>query len=434
MWACDSVVLNEEMVSFRDHHPSGAASPEDLKVQKETCTREEKLKEKKNSRETQEKLKSKWCGHFDTSHDSRQEEKPRRLFRPVRGVDLKIAWQIHAREMRRCQIRSDPGSLGGWKSPTMSYLYRSCGAGFGCEILGAGILGFLVNFPRNFIDCSSYFRRNSTFVSNFWIFWPIGMRWHEECWVRWRNASDYAPLIPQSLCLSLGTRGWSRFLQGGLVALCLFKDGRLHQHVPQPEQIGIQVAQAWSNMKLLIGAWSAHGLVRWVDREICCRKKDEESEENRQNMAKQVNQKQSVDYTVHHAQTHPFDQIPLLIGMGTSIVAEPALKCSERPEWAEGSCLFPKHRRAHLRCDAGCGGNVLWCGLLLGIPRACHFSALQSSHWEARWGKHCWHPDLATVYSPSLADSRLDYLICLYDCLHLGSHQGSVQLDWLPAA
>ena len=29
-----------------------------------------------------------------------QEEKPRRLFRPVRGVDLKIAWQIHAREMR----------------------------------------------------------------------------------------------------------------------------------------------------------------------------------------------------------------------------------------------------------------------------------------------------------------------------------------------
>lgn len=28
-------------------------------------------------------------------------EKPRRLFRPVRGVDLKIAWQIHAKEMRR---------------------------------------------------------------------------------------------------------------------------------------------------------------------------------------------------------------------------------------------------------------------------------------------------------------------------------------------
>lgn len=229
------------------------------------------------------------------------------------------------------------------------------------------------------------------------------MRWHEECWVRWRDASDYAPLIPQSLCLSLGTRGWSRFLQGGLVALCLFKDGRLHQHVPQPEQIVvwsclIRVAQAWSNMKLLIGTWSAHGLVRLVDRQNCCRKKDEESEENRQNMAKQVNQKQSVDYTVHHAQTHPFDQIPLLIGMGTSIVAEPALKCSERPEWAEGSCLFPKHRRAHLQCDTGCGGNVLWCGLLLGIPRACHFSALQRSHWEARWGKHCWPPDLATVY------------------------------------
>lgn len=30
-----------------------------------------------------------------------QEEKARRLFRPVRGVDLKIAWQIHARELRR---------------------------------------------------------------------------------------------------------------------------------------------------------------------------------------------------------------------------------------------------------------------------------------------------------------------------------------------
>lgn len=72
--------LRNEMVSFRDHHPSGAASPEDLKVQKE--------------------------------------EKPRRLFRPVRGVDLKIAWQIHAREMRNAECDEET-------RPIMRLLYRS---------------------------------------------------------------------------------------------------------------------------------------------------------------------------------------------------------------------------------------------------------------------------------------------------------------------
>jgi len=70
--------LRNEMVSFNDNHPA-RASPDSI--------------------------------------DIRKEEKARRLFRPVRGVDLKIAWQIHARELRLHECDEET-------RPIMRLLYR----------------------------------------------------------------------------------------------------------------------------------------------------------------------------------------------------------------------------------------------------------------------------------------------------------------------
>eukprot|EP00434_Breviolum_minutum_P007426 symbB.v1.2.006551.t1/scaffold391.1/size216359/6 len=70
--------LRNEMVSFNDNHPR-RASPDSI--------------------------------------DIRKEEKARRLFRPVRGVDLKIAWQIHARELRLHECDEET-------RPIMRLLYR----------------------------------------------------------------------------------------------------------------------------------------------------------------------------------------------------------------------------------------------------------------------------------------------------------------------
>ena len=126
--SCEVWAESKEMVSFNDNHPR-RASPDSIDIRKETF-----IWRKSTSRCRVNNL-LKWykmakCStmlhDFFATCDSLfvvqlvavvQEEKARRLFRPVRGVDLKIAWQIHG---TWTQALREFVHHGKWQSPGMS--------------------------------------------------------------------------------------------------------------------------------------------------------------------------------------------------------------------------------------------------------------------------------------------------------------------------